>query len=58
MSTSKNALSFLLLLCLLFNNIGEEGRTSLFGSKGGWGEGEREGKGPGEEWPNNVCTNE
>jgi hypothetical protein len=30
----------------------------LFGSKGGWGEGEREGKGPGGEWPNNVCTNE
>jgi hypothetical protein len=36
-STSKNALSFLLCLCLFFNKIGEKGRTGSPWKGGGWG---------------------
>jgi hypothetical protein len=49
-------LSFLLLLCLLFNKIGEEGRSGS-----GNEEGEETGKGQrgeGRDDPNNVCTYE
>jgi hypothetical protein len=48
-STNKNATSFLLLLCLLFNKIGEKGRTGSACKDGGWG-GEEGGKGQGEKW--------
>jgi hypothetical protein len=34
-STSKNALSFLLCLCLLFNKIGDKGRTGSAWKQGG-----------------------
>jgi hypothetical protein len=44
----------LLLLCLLFNKIGEEGRTG-FAWKWGWEEKEGVGDG-GRNDPNNVCT--
>jgi hypothetical protein len=43
-------MSFLLLLCLLFNKIGEKGRTDALEARG---VGEREGmKGRGERCPN------
>jgi hypothetical protein len=50
-STSKNALSFLLCLCLFFNKISHKGRTGRtclelrWGGEGGW-----------RNDPNNVCT--
>jgi hypothetical protein len=53
-STSKNALSFLLLLCLLFNKIRAKGRTGSAWKGGGW---EMEGTGrKGRHGPNNICT--
>jgi hypothetical protein len=36
-STSKNTMSFLLCLCLLFNKIGEKGRTGSAWKQGWWG---------------------
>jgi hypothetical protein len=52
-STSKNALSSSLCLCLLFNKISDKGKQDLPGTEGVRG---REGGGAG--WrndPNNVC---
>jgi hypothetical protein len=42
-STSKNALSFLLCLCLLFNKLEIRAKQVLPGSEGGW-RGERGGR--------------
>jgi hypothetical protein len=50
-------MSFLLSLCLLFNKIGEEGRTGSAWKQGGLGE--KEGMGAGaRDGPNKVCTYE
>jgi hypothetical protein len=50
-------LSFLFLLCLLFNNIGEESRTGSAWKQGNRGENEGSGN-RGRYGPNNVCTYE
>jgi hypothetical protein len=49
-STSKNALSFLLCLCLPFNKIAEKGRTVSLEAKEGRGKKKGAG-GRGEKWP-------
>jgi hypothetical protein len=42
-------------LCLLFNKIGEEGRTGSAWKQEGWGRGKRWAAGE-EVGPNNICT--
>jgi hypothetical protein len=55
-STSKNALSSLLSLCLFFNKVRDKGRTGSAWKGGGEG-GIGWGRGAGERYdPNNVCT--